>query len=143
MTDIKIREFTLAEGTTVPDRAHAAMEALSAEAGLTARLLAAAGGKYVIQAHSRNERILRWLGLDQHLTVTLAPAGPRQVLVEIAGGRRFSRSAVFATGVLIACWPLSLTAPAGFIREKLLVRRILRTLRSHAPPWGPPVVYCR
>ena len=104
---MKACRLALAKGRTVSDLAHGAAGILDAREHLTVRLLKTAGGEYIVQAGSRNGRIVRRLGLDRRLSLMLAPDGAGHVLVR---------------------------TDAATVRGKLLARRILRRLRSKAPP---------
>ncbi len=122
-------------GRTLPSMAQAAAAMLSGQENLSTRILATTGGEYIIQADCRCGRILRWIGMDQQITVTLSPAGQGRVHVKIVRNHRFlSRSLLFLTGLLVCCWPLAVTAAAGAVRGSLLERRIIRFLSGRSPP---------
>ena len=128
---MKTRGLNMTEGRTVRSMAHAAAEMLEEQEHLEVRLLRSTGGEYTVQACSRCGRMLRWIGMDQRLTVTLTPAGAEKAFLRISCSGRLSRSVVLVTGMLIVCWPLAVTAAAGAIRSRVLIRRILSLMRCN------------
>ena len=132
---MKTYEMTLEEGTTLPAAVHAAAGMLDEREKMETRILATAGGDYVIQAHARNGQILRWIGMDRQISVTLSPGGPGRVRVRTSCSRwLLSRGILFLTGLLVICWPLVITTTAGAIRDRLLEKRIRRFLQGKGPP---------
>ena len=127
-------ELTPADGCSISGLAHMAAVILEGQEHLDTRLLATVGGEWIIQGYSRNDQLLRWVGLDRHIILTLTPAGTGYILVRASSGSRLLRSALILTGTLVACWPLAVTAAVGAVRNRLLMHRMIRLLRSSAPP---------
>ena len=127
---MKVKKLTLEKGTTVSDLAHDAERMLSAREGLKTQLLVTLDGAYIVQAHSRSERGLRWIGLDRWLTLTLTPSGENACLARSSAGSWLYQSCLIATGVFLAAWPLAVTAAIGMIREFLLIKKTNRFIKS-------------
>lgn len=124
--------LTLADDMTISKLAHAVEMMLSTQERLATKILITVNGEYVVQAHSKNEQILRWIGMDQHLTLTLSPVKEKCCLVRIHSIRWLFQSALAATGLFVVAWPLAVTAIIGAIRKKSLARKILRLLNANA-----------
>ena len=126
---MKIIELSLEKGTTVSDLAHDAERMLSAREGLATQLLVTLDGAYIVQAHARSDRLLRWIGLDRRLTLTLTPAGESACLARISAGSWLYQTILIATGVFFVAWPLAVTAAVGMIRKAWLIRRVCALFR--------------
>ena len=132
---MKTCEIPIKDGTTLSSAAHAAAGMLDEQENMETRILTTVSGEYVIQAHDRNEQVLRWIGMDRQITIILSPYSQGHVRIRTVCSRwLLSRGILFLTGLMVICWPLVVTTTAGVIRDCLLEKRIRRFLQGKSPP---------